>query len=148
MKVLFGTFYKFTMSRTGKVLIEIAHRPCFLCHHPQNSMPEPYSSGDTPQVLSQESPLSLLEPEPPELEDKASPTLYLLLSRRELRLLWGLRSQSLSRRRESPMAAAWLHKRSLQKMRRMHYESAVVENTNPGVSGAEGTLPTGHSFPN
>ena len=40
------------------------------------------------------------------------------------------------------------HHCQLQKMRRMHYESAVVENTNPGVSGEEGTLPTGHSFPN
>ena len=33
----------------------------------------------------------------------------------------------------------------LQKMRRMHYESAVVENTNAGVSGAEGTLSTGQN---
>ena len=33
----------------------------------------------------------------------------------------------------------------LQKMRRMHYESAVVENANAGVSGAEGTLSTGQN---
>ena len=33
----------------------------------------------------------------------------------------------------------------LQKMRRMHYESAVVENTNAGVSGAEGRLSTGQN---